>query len=186
MQGQRSGWDAALNLVALRFSQTIQDYGPDSVAFYVSAGCARPSDWRRYFQKLIGADADQTAALQSYQDAPAGRHRFAAFDGDRLLAALYVGPGPVAVSRTWAAGLLARDFADETERQGVLAGRGGIATPDRGAVVCSCFEVGINQITRAVQTERCSTVDAIGAATQAGTNCGSCRPEIQRILASCA
>ncbi len=150
------------------------------------AGFDSPSDWRSHFQALSGADADQAAAIQSYQDAPAGRHRFAAFDGDRLLCALFVGPGPVEVSRTWAAGLLTRDFADGQERQGVLAGRGGAATPDRGAIVCSCFEVGINQITVAARTGRCSTVDAIGAATQAGTNCGSCRPEIQRILASCA
>jgi len=34
--GQPATWDAALDLVAQRFSQTIAEHGPDSVAFYVS------------------------------------------------------------------------------------------------------------------------------------------------------
>jgi assimilatory nitrate reductase catalytic subunit len=34
--GQEVGWDAALDLVAERFRQTIADHGPDAVALYVS------------------------------------------------------------------------------------------------------------------------------------------------------
>jgi len=34
--GTPSGWDAALDLVAERFSQAIAEHGPDAVAFYVS------------------------------------------------------------------------------------------------------------------------------------------------------
>ncbi|HBF32619.1 molybdopterin-dependent oxidoreductase, partial [Rhizobium sp.] len=34
--GQRASWDESLHLVADRFQQTITEYGPDSVAFYVS------------------------------------------------------------------------------------------------------------------------------------------------------
>src|SRR5437763_15530571 len=33
---RRASWDKALDLVARRFSQTIKQHGPDSVAFYVS------------------------------------------------------------------------------------------------------------------------------------------------------
>ena len=33
---RRSSWDAALELVASKFSETIREHGPDSVAFYVS------------------------------------------------------------------------------------------------------------------------------------------------------
>ena len=36
VNGQRTSWDGALDLVATRFSRTISEYGPDSVAFYVS------------------------------------------------------------------------------------------------------------------------------------------------------
>jgi len=36
IDGQDTDWDKALELVAGKFSQAISDYGPDSVAFYVS------------------------------------------------------------------------------------------------------------------------------------------------------
>ena len=36
IDGKRASWDAALDLIASRFSRTIADHGPDSVAFYVS------------------------------------------------------------------------------------------------------------------------------------------------------
>ena len=36
INGLKSNWEDALSLVANKFSQTIQQYGPDSVAFYVS------------------------------------------------------------------------------------------------------------------------------------------------------
>jgi assimilatory nitrate reductase catalytic subunit len=36
IRGTRATWDEALDLVASRFSQTIAEHGPDSVAFYVS------------------------------------------------------------------------------------------------------------------------------------------------------
>jgi assimilatory nitrate reductase catalytic subunit len=34
--GKRAGWDAALDLVARKFSETIAAHGPDSVGFYIS------------------------------------------------------------------------------------------------------------------------------------------------------
>src|SRR5665647_594719 len=34
--GVRASWDSALDLVAAKFSETIREHGPDSVAFYVS------------------------------------------------------------------------------------------------------------------------------------------------------
>ena len=36
VNGLETGWDTALDLVALRFRETIAEHGPDSVAFYVS------------------------------------------------------------------------------------------------------------------------------------------------------
>src|SRR5664279_2917504 len=34
--GQKAGWDEALQTVADRFRKTVEQHGPDSVAFYVS------------------------------------------------------------------------------------------------------------------------------------------------------
>src|SRR5690349_13360772 len=36
VEGARENWNAALDLVAARFRQAINEHGPDSVAFYVS------------------------------------------------------------------------------------------------------------------------------------------------------
>jgi assimilatory nitrate reductase catalytic subunit len=64
----------------------------------------------------------------------------------------------------------------------VLAGRPRGDRPDGGAIVCACNSVGINTITDAIVRHGCSTVEAIGALTRAGTNCGSCRAELRTIL----
>jgi len=39
IEGQATSWVEALDLTARRFSETIAEYGPDSVAFYVSGQC---------------------------------------------------------------------------------------------------------------------------------------------------
>jgi assimilatory nitrate reductase catalytic subunit len=63
----------------------------------------------------------------------------------------------------------------------LLAGRPGAEARDRGAIVCACFDVGRNEIVEAA-AEGCATVAAIGARLRAGTNCGSCRREIARLV----
>ena len=55
---------------------------------------------------------------------------------------------------------------------------------DQGPLVCACFAVGRNRIAGAVADDGCQTVEAIGAALRAGTNCGSCIPELRKIIAS--
>ncbi|PDQ18040.1 nitrate reductase, partial [Mesorhizobium sanjuanii] len=114
-------------------------------------------------------------------DAAGGHYRFARFAGSRLVGALYLAPGPVAVSRSWVAEQLGADHADRRGRLAIVAGRPGGNHIDRGAVVCSCFGVGANQIAEAVRGG-CASVAAIGAALGAGTNCGSCRAEIRTII----
>jgi assimilatory nitrate reductase catalytic subunit len=95
--------------------------------------------------------------------------------------ALYLSPAPVAVSRGWAAEQLNVDHTDRRGRLAVVAGRPGGNHIDRGAIVCSCFNVGANQIAEAVR-RGCASVEAIGVALHAGTNCGSCRAEIRTIV----
>ncbi len=123
----------------------------------------------------------QEAGMIAYHDRAGRQQRVAAFDGDRLVGALFLGPAPVAVSRNWAVDQLQAGFADPRARLAVIAGRPGADVMDRGATVCACFGVGVNQIAAAV-TRGCRTVAAIGETLQAGTNCGSCRSEIKRII----
>ena len=116
-----------------------------------------------------------------YEDTQTGRRRFAAYDNGLLTGMLFLAPEPVAVSREWAVSQLAGTDAILSRRNSVLAGRPGAGAVDRGATVCACFGIGANEIAAAARGG-CCTVAAIGEATQAGTNCGSCRPEIKRII----
>ncbi|AMY01551.1 molybdopterin-dependent oxidoreductase [Mesorhizobium ciceri] len=136
-------------------------------------------DWAGFAGSLFGTSLG--AEISAYHDRDAGQHRIAAFDDDQLSGALFVAPGPVAVSRGWAAEQLSVDHVDRRDRLAIVAGRPGGIDVDRGAIVCSCFGVGANQIAEAVR-RGCGSVAAIGAALNAGTNCGSCRAEIRVII----
>ena len=148
----------------------------------VELGGTKPlDDWTAFAHALLGVAEDQFENVLAYHDAPAGRHRFAAFDGDALAGALFVDRKPVAVSRAWLGERLSADIGG-AERLRILAGRGGSGAVDPGAIVCGCFTVGVNQIVSAVSTKGCGSVDAVGVLLGAGTSCGSCRAEIQRII----
>ena len=116
-----------------------------------------------------------------YRDAETGRMRFAAYDNGHLTGLLFLAPEPVAVSRDWAVSQLTAADPTLSKRTRVLAGRPGAGAVDRGAIVCACFGVGAHEISVAA-ARGCCTVTAVGEAIQAGTNCGSCRPEIKRII----
>ncbi|MGV1764344.1 molybdopterin-dependent oxidoreductase [Agrobacterium rhizogenes] len=119
-----------------------------------------------------------------YADQTSGDLRLAFFDGERLLAALFLARQPVAVARNWAIAQLTASHSDLRKRFALVAGRPGADTPDPGATVCSCFGVGVNQIVGAVRNG-CHSVEAVGKALNAGTNCGSCRAEIRGIIDGC-
>ncbi len=113
-------------------------------------------------------------------DSARGVRRQAVLDGDLLNAAVYLtrtGPLP---ERDWVIAQLSSLAASPVE---LLAGRPARPGPDRGAIVCVCFDIGEKTITAAAQAGA-TTLDTIGAAICAGTNCGSCRPAIARLLAA--
>ncbi|MFT7596309.1 MAG: assimilatory nitrate reductase catalytic subunit [Paracoccaceae bacterium] len=132
-----------------------------------------PDDWEDYARLLFDAP---NADAMTLTDTKKGTARVALTQDGRLLAALFVGTDPVAVSRSFVIGRLGQDTAS------VLAGRAGADTPDPGATLCSCFNVGVNTIIRAIESDGLISIDAIGEALSAGTNCGSCRPEIATLI----
>lgn len=141
-----------------------------------------PEDWVAWCRKTFGLD--QNIEPIGYADGPTGQRRLAFFDGDRLLLALFLAQEPVAVARNWAVEQLSASHADLRMRFALVAGRPGADRPDPGATVCSCFNVGVNQIVAAVRGG-CRSVEAVGQALRAGTNCGSCRAEIRGIVDGC-
>jgi assimilatory nitrate reductase catalytic subunit len=136
-------------------------------------------DWPNFAASLFAAPpGSETLA---YHDAATGQHRFACFAGNRLVGALFLASDPVAVSRAWACEQLTKQHPGQRARMAVIAGRPGVGALDRGTVVCSCFGIGANQIAGAV-ARGCLSVKAVGQALGAGTNCGSCRGEISRLI----
>jgi ferredoxin-nitrate reductase len=57
----------------------------------------------------------------------------------------------------------------------------GRATPMLGKLVCSCNNVGADNLRQAIASG-CNSLKELCTTTGAGTGCGSCRPEVQRIL----
>ncbi|WP_136439297.1 nitrate reductase [Pacificoceanicola onchidii] len=137
------------------------------------AGLKEVTDWEAEARALFGLP---DAEVQSLVDVNRGSARIAFFEEGRIIAALFIAPEPVAVVRDYLAQLPGEEQAD------VLTGRPPVGRPDPGPTLCACFDVGVNTIVNAVETEGLISVDAVGSALRAGTNCGSCRPEIATIL----
>lgn len=138
---------------------------------YELASNAPPSDWEAEARKMFGIN---DGTLQTMQDPTKGSFRAAITGENGLEAAIFVSATPVAVMRDYLAGL------PET----AIMGRAPVGQPDPGPTICSCFGVGVNTILTAIETDALLSVEQIGEALQAGTNCGSCRPELAALLAS--
>ena len=141
-----------------------------------------PDDWVAWSKTVFGIET--RVEPLGYSDSRSGDLRLAFFDGETLLAAVFIAKKPVAVARNWAISQLSVRHDDIRMRFAIVAGRPGADKPDPGATVCACFNVGVNQITQAIRGG-CHSVDAIGKELNAGTNCGSCRAEIRGIIDGC-
>ncbi|WP_371157225.1 molybdopterin-dependent oxidoreductase [Jannaschia sp. 2305UL9-9] len=139
------------------------------------AGAAPIEDWTTEAKRLFGAP---DAKVSSITDAKRGLARVVLYENGTLIGALFVSRAPVAVMRDYLSGL------PGTEGDDALSGRPAVDAPNPGPVLCSCFGIGINTIVDAIETRGQMSVDQIGAALGAGTNCGSCRPEIADLLLS--
>ena len=111
-------------------------------------------------------------------DPARGSLRMAVLAKGRLKAALFITRDGELPPRDWLITQLG-----EAGGPALLAGRAPAGTPDRGPMVCTCFDVGLRTIVAAIADQRLTSVAAIGDALGAGTNCGSCRPALSRILA---
>lgn len=146
---------------------------------YELAGESLPASWPEWADTVLGA-RDERIELH---DKAGGRYRGARVVGGRLQACLFVAPTKQLPSRTWLGGLFARDALDDAARAAILAGRPAKAGEESGPIVCSCFSVGRSTLLRAIRTQELVTTADIGKALHAGTNCGSCVPELKALLA---
>jgi assimilatory nitrate reductase catalytic subunit len=112
-------------------------------------------------------------------NAQRGVMRSAVITNGHLDAALFVSRDGGLPSRDWLAAQLG---AVDSRVSEILAGRAATTAPDRGPIVCVCFDVGLTTIIDAIAAQTLTSVEAVGKALDAGTNCGSCRPAIARLF----
>lgn len=146
---------------------------------YELAGRGALADPQRWSRRLLGA---QPGWLE-VQDDSTHEYRTAALDDDRLLACVYLSPRAELPSRSWLNRLFTRASLTEADIVGLRLGRSVDPADDVGATICSCFAVGRNTILDAIRDNGLTNVEAVGRCVRAGTNCGSCQPEIRALLA---
>ncbi len=157
---------------------------------YELAGRGVPSDWADRGREWLGAVGRDEDYLD-YRDEASGIYRAARVADDRLDACVYISRRPELPDRGWLAGLFAKRSLAAADRVALLAGRpiagsnaDMSASEDAGPLVCSCFLVRRSTICEAIRVHRLTSPKEIGARLKAGTNCGSCVPEIRALIAA--
>jgi assimilatory nitrate reductase catalytic subunit len=134
----------------------------------------------------IAAGLPRGGEASEFADGGRADYRIACLDaGGRLAALAFLAAGgePPAVDADWLGGHFAATAISAAERRLLLAGRPGAPAADLGPVVCACFAVREGEIAAALAAGAAGVAE-VGAATRAGTSCGSCKPEIAALAAA--
>ena len=143
------------------------------------AGSDGAGEWPARMRTGFDAAGDWVEMM----DPGASRYRGALIREGRLLAVYFLEREADRLPpRHWLESLFERESLNDAERGALLLGRPGQAAPDCGRIVCACFGVGENELKKAIAAGAAS-VEALGLALKAGSNCGSCIPELKTLLA---
>ncbi len=136
-------------------------------------------DWPAAAKQWLGTNGEWIEFL----DPNRGHYRGARLVDGRLDAVLFVFPWATDFSPDWVATAFGHSAIDGGERATLVAGAPPGGDRGRDKTVCACFNVGLAAIRAAIHEHRLSNAAEVGAMLKAGTNCGSCVPEIRAILA---
>ena len=147
---------------------------------FAAEGEGPSSDW---VAAILGAS--DLRDLVVYADPAKGVFRYANFVEGRLEACLFLAQDAASLP---AQDLLAEMFAAScvspltpAARSRLLSGKAASGR-SAGRTVCACFGVGRETLIEAIAEKKLDSVAAIGNALRAGTNCGSCIPELRSLL----
>jgi assimilatory nitrate reductase catalytic subunit len=143
---------------------------------YLFADNADLTRWQSWLRSVAGSD------LAEYKDLGGGVYRAASFAGDRIDTCLFAGPAHDAGDWEVVKSLFAADALSEEQRRMLLSGKSADGLASAGPIVCACFGVGRTTICDAIAAGA-GTASEIGEQLKAGTNCGSCIPELKRLVA---
>ena len=145
---------------------------------YLLADNEPAAHWRELAKGLFSAHE-----CAEYLDDLHGIYRVAGFSDGRLDGALFIGAAEATPHWDAVRILFESEAVSEADRRILLSGRSADGLAASGPVVCACFGVGLNVIRDAVASGLAANIEQIGQALRAGTNCGSCLPELKRIVA---
>jgi assimilatory nitrate reductase catalytic subunit len=143
---------------------------------YLFADNADLTGWQSWLKSRTGND------LAEYKDFGGGVYRAASFAAGRIDTCLFIGPARDAGDWNVVKSLFAADALSNDQRRMLLSGKSSDGLASAGPIVCACFGVGRTTICDAIAAGAHSAAE-IGAKLKAGTNCGSCIPELKQLIA---
>ena len=153
----------------------------DGMWRYQLAGDQVPEDWAQSARAVL-CSPEQDVGWIEYFDPATKQYRAARIVNGRLESCLYIGPDRNLPAHDWIEPLFAQQTIGGNERIALLAGRPLQQQEDAGPTVCACFGVGKNTLIKEIREKGLHSVETIGNALKAGTNCGSCLPELKVLL----
>jgi assimilatory nitrate reductase catalytic subunit len=143
---------------------------------YLFADNADLVRWQAWLRSVAGSD------LAEYRDPGGGIYRAASFADERIETCLFIGPAHDAGDWDVVKSLFAAETLGDEQCRMLLSGRSADGLASTGPVVCACFGVGRTTICDTI-VAGAGTAAEIGAQLKAGTNCGSCIPELKQLIA---
>jgi assimilatory nitrate reductase catalytic subunit len=142
---------------------------------YLIADKADLAGWSAWLRSAAKSE------LAEYCDFGGGVYRAASFAAGRIEVCLFLGPAGDAGDWNVVKEMFATGVLDDNKRKALLSGQSMEGVANAGPVVCACFGVGRTAICDAVASGAASAAE-IGTQLKAGTNCGSCIPELKRLI----
>ena len=170
---------------------------PESATYWVQArragfwlhelaGEQLPADWAATARQLLCAADDEVGWIELF-DKSSQTYRAARLVQGRLESCMFIARNPASLpQRAWLETLFGQSELSGTERRYLLSGKAPGDQPAQGRTVCACFGVGEQTILDAIAGGNITTVEQISDCLKAGSNCGSCLPELRALLAQAA
>jgi assimilatory nitrate reductase catalytic subunit len=131
--------------------------------------------WHDFAYRMLAPDAKLA------EEVDGAVYRAAAFVDDRLEGSFCVVPADMPLHWDPQALTLAADAECRSPRATAIGAAGDYVETE--PMICACFQVPVGAVRDAVVHGKVRTIAEIGQTLRAGTNCGSCLPELKRIIA---
>jgi len=154
--------------------------GSDHAVTSVDLACNKALQAAQYTRLDQMLEQGQVFETLTYSDRKHGIHRKAWLNDGHLIAVRWVG-GDIHEAQ-WLRKLMLEGRDVGELRPYLLAPGGPVNKEDtKGKIICACNNVGELELKAAI-SDGSDSIDALKACTMAGTGCGSCVPEMKRLL----